>query len=496
MSPATAMAGDLLVRGGELIEAGDQASPCDILIRGGAIAEIGTAVSQPPGITVLDAGDGLITAGLINAHMHSAENFNPGLYENLPLDLWFVYSHQVTRDKPMSAEAIYTRTMLGAAQMLLAGTTAVVDFLFEAPEITMETLEPVVRAYTDIGMRATILLGVVDKSFLASLPVEGDLSAEKEEATPPSTQSILDLANEAADRWHEPGGQIGIGLGPSAPQRCTDELMDSTMALARERDLVWQTHVLETRTQAVTSREWHQGRSFVEVLNERGLLGPSAALAHTVWLTERDMELMSETDTTAIHCLISNLRLGDGVAKLPALQRAGVHTALGTDGRGCDETYDMLELARMTALIHKVRGEHFDDWTTAGQVLEMTTRNASRCTGHGETLGRIEVGAKADLVVWNRNSITFTPLHNPLRQLVFGGRPSDISNVIVGGTPVVTDGTIAGVDLDALLRDARHQADTELVAAGGDPGPVEDVVRKVFERAEAAPLNVDSYIGI
>lgn len=489
--PAT----NLLVRGGELIGTEGGSEPCDVLIRDGEIAELGTEVSEPPGTPVLDASDGLITPGLINAHMHSAENYNPGLYENLPLDLWFVYSHQVTRDEPMSADAIYTRTMLGAAQMLLSGTTATVDFLFEAPEITLETLDPVVRAYKDIGMRATILLGVADKPFLASLPVQGDISAAKEEADPPSIEGILEVANGAADRWHEPGGQIAIGLGPSAPQRCSDELMSATMGLARERDLAWQTHVLETRTQAVTSREWHDGRSFVEVLNDQGLLGAPAALAHTVWLTERDMQLMAKTDTTALHCLMSNLRLGDGIAKLPALQQAGVNVALGTDGRGCDETYDMLELARMTALIHKARGLHFDQWTNARDVLGMTTRNASRCTGHGESLGRIETGAKGDLVVWNRNSITFTPMHEPLRQLVFGGRPGDIRNVIVGGASVVENGTIAGVELDSLLRDARHHADAELVATGGDPGPVEDAVRQVFDRAEAAPLDVDSYIG-
>ena len=83
------MAADLLVRGGELIDAEGGAAPCDILIRGGEIAELGSDVSEPPGTPILDATDGLITAGLINAHMHSGENFNPGLYENLPLDLWF-----------------------------------------------------------------------------------------------------------------------------------------------------------------------------------------------------------------------------------------------------------------------------------------------------------------------------------------------------------------------------------------------------------------------
>jgi cytosine/adenosine deaminase-related metal-dependent hydrolase len=385
--------------------------------------------------------------------------------------------------------------MLGAVQMLRAGTTATVDFLFEAPEITIETLEPVVRAYRDAGMRATILLGVADKPFLDSLPIEdGDRIAAEQEATPPSVEGIMSLARAAVERFHEPGGLIGIGVGPSAPQRCTDELMAATMDLARERNLVWQTHVLETRTQGVTSREWH-GRSFVETLEERGLLGPPATLVHTVWLTERDMELMSRTDTPAVHCLMSNLRLGDGIAKLTALRRAGVHVALGTDGRGCDETLDMLELTRMTALIHKARGEHFDHWTTAREVLAMTTRNASRCAGHGERLGRIEEGAEGDLVIWDRNSITFTPLLDPLRQLVYGGRPDDVRDVIVSGRRVIGGGEFIDVDVDDVLRRSREHAEADLAGAGGDPGAVEEVVRRVFERAEQAPLDVDSYIG-
>src|SRR5215212_9988724 len=175
-TPAT---GGLLVRGGQIL--GEELQAQDVLIEGGRISAVGLGLDAPACVERLDASGTIVAPGLINAHYHSGENFNPGLYENLPLDLWFVRSHQVTRDEPPSAEAIYTRTMLGAVLMLRSGATACVDFLYEAPEITLETLEPVVRAYRDAGIRATVLLGVADMPFVASLPLEDPAAAAARE---------------------------------------------------------------------------------------------------------------------------------------------------------------------------------------------------------------------------------------------------------------------------------------------------------------------------
>lgn len=488
------MGENLVVRGGEVLTAEGRLNRADLLIDDGLIAEISEGLEPPSEVEVLDATGMIVVPGLINAHYHSGENFNPGLYENLPLDLWFVHSHQVTREAPPSPEAIYVRTMLGAALMLRSGATACVDFLYEAPEITLETLEPVVRAYRDVGMRATILLGVADKPFAASLPLEDRDSAAAREAPAPTRERIMQLARAAVDRWHEPDGTIGIGLGPSAPQRCTPELLDETLEFAREHDLVWQTHVLETKSQAYTSRQWY-GHSFVEWMNDRGLLGPAATLVHTVWLSDRDIELMSEARTTAVHCLLSNLRLGDGIARLPALRRAGVRVALGTDGRGCDESLDMLELTKMTACVHKARGGDWRGWPTARQALEMSTSAASICTGHGESLGRLEPGARADLIMLPRNSAAFTPLHDPVRQLVYAAPSRDVDTVVVDGRIVIRDGRVLGVDFDGLL--ARVREHTPEVLGGerrADAEEIERLVDDMYQRVERAELEIDSYI--
>jgi 5-methylthioadenosine/S-adenosylhomocysteine deaminase len=486
-------AGDLLIYGGLLLVEGEL-TDADVLIERGEITRVGPGLDAPQASERLDARGTLVLPGLINAHMHSGENFNPGLYENLPLDLWFVRSHQVTRTEPLSADGIYTRTLLGAVLMLTRGTTSCVDFLYEAPEITMDTLEPVVQAYRDAGMRATILLGVADKRFAESLPLANGEGAATPEAAPPSLPSIMELASAAVDRWHEPRGLIGIGLGPSAPQRCSQELLEQTLQLARVRGLVWQTHVLETKTQAFTSLRWH-GKSFVELLDDRGMLGPESTLVHTVWLSDRDIELMAGTRTRAVHCLLSNLRLGDGLARLPALRDAGVRVALGTDGRGCDETLDMLELAKMTALVHKARGGDFRRWPTAAEALDMCTSAASVCTGHGERLGRIQTGALGDLILLPLDTAALVPLHDPVRQLVYGAPSADVRTVVVGGRVVVRDGSAVGVDLAQLAeRSQRYAVESMAGERLKDSATLEALVAAMYERVEAANLDLDAYL--
>jgi 5-methylthioadenosine/S-adenosylhomocysteine deaminase len=484
----------LLVEGGHLLRPDSSLERLDVLIDDGDIAAVGPDLDAPEGAEVLDATAMIVAPGLINAHMHSGENFNPGLYENLPLDVWFVHSHQVTRREPLSRQGIYVRTLLGAALMLRSGTTYAVDFLYEAPEITLDTLEPVVQGYRDAGMRATILLGVADKPFAASLPLDDSEAASAREAPAPSRDRIMRIAHEAVDRFHEPDGLIGIGLGPSAPQRCTPELLEATLELARSRGLAWQTHVLETKTQLVTARQWH-GKSFVEVLAEHGMLGPETALVHTVWLTDTDIELMSSRGAPSVHCLLSNLRMGDGVARLPALRTAGVRVALGTDGRGCDETLDMLELAKMTASVHKVRGGDYRKWPTAREALDMCTSEASICTGHGERLGRVEPGARGDLVLFPMRSPSFVPLHDPVRQLVYGAASREVDTAVVNGHVVVRGGKPLGFDLDDVLGQApRYAAESLAGDRGADAEGIESVVAAFYERADRAEVEIDSYL--
>jgi 5-methylthioadenosine/S-adenosylhomocysteine deaminase len=481
--------GGLIERGGQLVRA-------DLLVEDGVIAALGR-VPPIPDAEDLSARDCVVVPGFVNAHAHSGENFNPGLYENLPLDLWFLHSHQVLRDRPADRDEIYIRTLLGAIQMLRAGTTAVGDFLFEAPSISPATVEPVLAAYRDVGLRVVLLMGVSDKPYLESLPWPGGLVPKgfAAEPAPPDTQDILDIANEVIQRWHTPRGMVQVGLGPSAPQRCTERLLLETLRLAEDRDLVWHTHVLETKSQASTGLNWY-GKSFVEHLFQLKLLGSRTSLIHGVWLTHADVDLIAATGTSMVHCPVSNLRLGDGVSPIPALVRAGVSVGLGTDGRGCDEQLDVLALARQTALLHKVWGSPYQEWIPGKLALGMASEAGARCLGLSDQVNGLQVGANADFVLVDLSSITFTPLNDFHRQLVYGGRPGDLRAVVIDGRRVVDAGRIVTIDEQSLLREVRDRFSSPKSTKGSSGlGEIESQVAALWRDCEDAPLNVHSYIG-
>ncbi|MHB8688333.1 MAG: amidohydrolase family protein [Candidatus Dormibacteria bacterium] len=479
-----------------MVSEGAGLKPADLMVENGRITAIGR-LEPPGGMEMLDASGCAIVPGFVNAHAHSGENLNPGLFENLPLDLWFVHSHQVTKTDPPSAEEIYLRTLLGAAQMLRTGTTSVGDFLYEAPKITSESLEPVVRAYRDIGLRLTLILGLADQPYLASLPWRDSAAAAvKGEATAPDRAEIMDLVSNAIHTYHDPAGPIRIGLGPSAPQRCSPELLDQTMNMARQFDLVWHTHALETKSQACTAQDRY-GRSFVHYLAARNLLGPRTSVVHAVWLDASDMDLLQSTGSNVIHCPASNLRLGDGVSPLPSLRRRQVNVALGTDGRGCDERLDMLELARLTATLHKVWGQHYTDWITADSALAMATEAGARCLGQEGMVGSLGAGAWADLLLVDLRSLTFLPLHHFRRQLTYGADSGDLRAVIVGGRIVVDRGRVLTIDEEALRREIA------LLTAGAvgldEPDPAAVAIRskvdELWRECERRQLPIRSYLG-
>jgi cytosine/adenosine deaminase-related metal-dependent hydrolase len=215
-----------------------------------------------------------------------------------------------------------------------------------------------------------------------------------------------------------------------------------------------------------------------------------------VWLSDGDIEAMAERGCATVHCLLSNLRLGDGFARLPALQRAGVRVALGTDGRGCDETLDMFELTKMTALVHKARGGDYRAWPTAVDAFRMATLGGSSVAGHGQRLGRIQPGAKADLVLLKRDSLAFVPVNDPVRQLVYGAPSRDVDTVIVDGRVVVRGGEPVGIDSAWLLDGVRtHMHEALTGTASPQSQHLERIVSDMYARIDRRELDLGAYLS-
>lgn len=488
----------MLVKGGLVFRNGDVCM-ADVRLEGDHVSSIG--ILEPlKAEEVVDARGMLITPGLVNAHVHSGENFNKGMFENLPLELWFIFSHQIVGASRPSPREIYIRTLLGSIEMLRTGTTSVVDMLYEAPWPTRESISAVMQAYLDAGMRCCLVIGSADKPFYDTIPVNMSLlSPELKEAIDqerePPLEYWTDLIDEVFKDWQGKESRLSIGVGPSAPQRCTDRFLIEMARVADEKNLPLHTHCHETKIQAASAPIYY-GKSMVGHLSDIAFLSPRTTLIHTVWLTGEDIELMARTGTSAVHCLLSNLRLGSGICPVPQFVRRGVNIGLGTDGAGCNDSLDMFEVLKMTALVHKVHGPDYRDWLTAESAWEMATIGGARC-GFLKT-GEISVGAAADLLLLNLNTPQLLPLNHALRQLVYTVPSRSVEKVLVGGKVVVDRGRILSINEEEILQEAlelakrRKAGFAEVQRQGRQILPC---VEEAYSRLIAEEVGINAYIG-
>ena len=371
---------DIVLRNGLVDLGGDGFQRADVVVSDGWITHVGEARDSSGDI--VDCSRFAVVPGMVNAHCHSNENWFRGRFDNLPLEPWMLFSYPAIAAPAQTPREIYVRTLLGALEMVRSGATCVVDFLYELAGFTEESVEAVVQAYRDVGLRALIAIGMADRSYHETVVLDAglvppDVLATLEEERPPSWAEWEALARRAVARWHRPDEGIAIGLGPSGPQRCTDEMLAGCNALASELDLAIHIHVLETRMQAVSGRLMY-GSTLPEHLHEIGFLGRRVSFEHGVWLTDRDIELVRDAGVTIVHNPISNLKLGSGICPVPTLLRAGVAVALGTDGMSSNDGNDMYATLKVAGLLHKLWEIDYDDWPGAREAWAMATGAGAR----------------------------------------------------------------------------------------------------------------------
>jgi cytosine/adenosine deaminase-related metal-dependent hydrolase len=328
-------------------------------------------------------------------------------------------------------------------------------------------LEPVVRAYRDLGLRALIAIGMGDRAYHETVVldeglVSRDLIARLEREKPPSWDEWANVTRRAVERFHRPDEGISICPAPSGPQRCTDELLAGCAALADELDLAIHIHVLETRMQAVSGQRMY-GRTLPEHMDAIGFLSPRVCFEHGIWLTRSDIELVRDRGVTIVHNPVSNMKLGSGIAPVPELLREGVNVALGTDGMCSNDGNDMFATLKTAALLHKLWEIDYEEWLGAEEAWRIATTGGATAAADRDGLGALEPGRRADLVLLDLESIVFTPLNDVLKQLALGSTTLAVSSVMVGGEWRVLDGRVTGVDEAAVLAEGRARG-AEIVA--------------------------------
>ncbi len=422
----------LLLRGGRVVtmDASRRVMDADVLVEDGRIKRVGRSDGRTAGRpkpTVIDCKGLVVLPGLVQAHIHLCQTLFRGLADDLPLEAWLAQ-----RIWPLEAAhteaSVHASAMLGAAELLLGGTTAILD---------METVRHTSAAFEaleSIGIRATAGKCLMD--------APANPAALRE-----STDRALAESADLCAKWHgAAGGRLRYCFAPRFAPSCTGPLLRAVSDLAERTGATIHTHAAETPLELETVKR-ETGHDEIAYLDSVGISGPRAA----------HIAVLARQRTNVVHCPSSNLKLGSGIAPIPEMLAAGCQVGIGADGAPCNNRLDAFAEMRLAALIQKPRLG--PDALPAVQALELATLGGARALGLEAEIGSIEAGKCADLVVLDLDGPHAQPEDADLvSRIVYSARAADVRHVIVDGRIVVRDGVLKTADTAEIRRTANAQA--------------------------------------
>ena len=458
----------VVIAHGLVLAAGDtEARAADIVLEGDTIAAI-VPPGQAQGNRTIDASSRLIIPGLVNAHTHGHGGLGKGIGDRLSLELLLNANNWIQGGR--TNEDRYLSTLLGGIEMIRKGCTACIDLTSLMPVPSEEGLAEVARAYDTLGMRAVIAPMLADRTFYQAIPglmeaFSGDLAPIAEAFRTATAEAALAPMRAAARAWRYPSDRIRLGMAPTIPLHCSDELMTGCRDLAAEYGLVLQTHLAESPVQR-TAAERRWGMTLTGRLAELGLIGPRFSGAHAVWLDRREMETIARLGGTLAHNPGSNLRLGNGIADMRQAVSAGVTVGVGTDGSSSSDNQNMFEAMRLAAFLSRAFDRPSGEWFSAMEALRLATEGSAAVLGMADLIGRIAPGFKADLVFLDLDHVNLVPLNNAPQHLVNAEDGAAVRDVMIGGRFVMKDRELPGINWPAIATKAREAA-TRLTEANG-----------------------------
>ncbi|QCY13792.1 TRZ/ATZ family hydrolase [Pseudomonas sp. MPC6] len=431
--PNTAVALDLLLLPTWLVPvepAGVVLKEHALGIRDGRIVFIGprAAALKLEASEIRELPDMLLCPGLINAHGHAAMTLFRGLADDLPLMAWLEQHIWPAEAKWVDETFVRDGTDLAIAEQIKGGITCFSDMYF-FPKIASECIH-------DSGIRGQIAIPILD------FPIPGASTADE------AIRQGVELFNDL--KHHE---RIKITFGPHAPYTVGDENLEKIRVIAEELDASIHMHVHETAFEVQQSVEQYGERPLTR-LGRLGLLGPRFQAVHMTQISDEDLMLLVESNTSVVHCPESNLKLASGFCPVERLWQAGVNVAIGTDGAASNNDLDLLGETRTAALLAKaVAGSATA--LDAHRALRMATLNGARALGIETDVGSLEVGKAADIVAFDLSGLAQQPVYDPVSQLIYATGRDCVKHLWVAGKQLLDDRRLTRLDEDRLCATAK-----------------------------------------
>jgi cytosine/adenosine deaminase-related metal-dependent hydrolase len=424
-----------------------------VLVEGRQIAAVAWSATEREALrtraaTVVTAEGHWLIPGLVDGHAHGYAALLRGTENSLPLELWAF--HTVLYGRAFDEATLRAAILLGAAERIHAGITGWID---HSP--MMHLGEAALAAHEASGLRvgyAPFLHDVADDVLLElalPAPVAGLAGGAPPLDPPAYAAEFAALVETARAR----SGRVSMLLGPNAPQRCSPAAWELWRLLRERHAVPVHTHLMETRAQAaIGSRGWPGG--LVAEMERQGLLGEWLSVAHGVWLTPAERELLAAHRVVVVHNPASNLMLGSGIMPLLEARRAGLRVALGTDSANTGGRHDLFQAMRLALMLPRAGELDHTHWPHGRDVLDMATRNGAAALGLEGRAGRIGAGQLADLVLVRCRTAGTLALAPGEDALVQHGGPEAVDSVMVDGRWVMRGQVLLAFDEAATLADA------------------------------------------
>nr|WP_202422666.1 amidohydrolase family protein [Gordonia sp. SID5947] len=398
----------------------------DVRIADGMVASI-TDTPAPA-----DGGHRYLIPGFVNTHTHLQQSLMRGIAECTPLLEWLLAVGE--ESVAITPERAYLAAVSACLEALRTGTTTVVEHMWPHP--SDEVHGAVLQALRDTGIRAVLGRGVADRA-----------DASRRWGFEPRLMQPLDDVLDHVEhlRAQVDDAPITLALAVPNPRSITESGMVTLREFAQARDLPVSIHLLETPTDDRMCLE-HVGTGAVEYLDRNGFLWDRVLAVHCVELDDAGRRILAERGVAVSHNPISNMRLGSGVAPVPAMLDRGMMVGLGVDGAASNDTQDMLETFRIASYLQRAVHQRAD-LLGFPEMLDIACGGANLALGLPAVVGGVTVGTPADLTLirFDRDHATL-PVRDPGASLLTTGSRSIVDTVMVDGQIVVEDGRSTRID--------------------------------------------------
>ena len=411
-------------------EAGTVLPGAYVAVEGTRIVSVGTVRPQGTFDQEIDGKGNVLMPGFVNAHTHVPMTAMRGYGDGNNLQDWlnnYIFPVEARWDD----RAVRSCTALGLAEMIASGVTTIADMYMHTDIIAQEA--------ASAGISANLSCGGVQFSDTLDPATHGDCVVQR----------------ELTEKWHNYNdGQIRIDASIHGEYTSHKELWQWMADYAREHKLGMHVHISETRAEHEACIARH-GKTPIQTLNDYGVWDGRAIAAHCVWTTPEDWAIMAEKRISAIHNPISNLKLGSGIAPVPAMKKAGVNVCLGTDGVSSNNCTDFFSDLKFAAILHN--GAGCDPLALLPlDALKMATRDGG--VALGRQTGVIQAGYEADLILVDFSHLNLTPCHSVISNLAYAAHGSDVCMNMARGKVIYKDGDFLTIDLERVRREVADYA--------------------------------------